>query len=52
LHLGCGSEDCAVAERPMAAASCTGSAGAHVGAPEDDGDIVYNDEPTETPDRD
>src|SRR6187399_854683 len=40
LRLGRGWYELTVAERPMAATSCAGSGGAHVGAPENDGEVV------------
>jgi hypothetical protein len=38
-------QELAVAKRPMAATSCARSGGTHVGAPEDDGDVVRKGEP-------
>src|SRR6266702_7572494 len=45
-------EKLAVAQRPVTAASCPGSSCAHVGAPDDNGDVVRNDEPRKVRERD
>src|SRR6266849_9824078 len=45
-------EKLAVAQRPVTAASCPGSSCAHVGAPNDHGDVVRNDEPRKASERD
>src|SRR5260370_28447773 len=45
LSLRCRRKEFAVAERPVTTASCPGSSSAHVGAPDDDSDVVRNDEP-------
>ena len=52
LGLRCRRDEFAVAERPVIAASCSGSACANVGAPDDDGDVVGNDEPRKVRERD
>ena len=52
LSLRCRGEEFAVAERPVTAATCSGSSCAHVGAPDDDGDVVGNDEPRKASERD
>src|SRR6266478_5830359 len=52
LSLRCRRKEFAVAERPVTAASCPGSSCAHVGARDDDGDVVRNDEPRKTRERD
>jgi hypothetical protein len=44
-------EKLAVAERPVTAATRSGSSCAHIGAPDDDGDVVRNDEPREASER-
>src|ERR1700719_2424785 len=45
LYLRCRREEFAVAERRVTPASCPGSSGAHVSAPDDNCDVVHNDEP-------
>src|SRR6266705_1582361 len=45
-------EKLAVAQRPVTAASCPGSSCAHVGAPDDNDDVVRNDEPRKVRERD
>src|SRR5713226_4911239 len=52
LRLRTRREKLAVAERPATAASCPGTSCAHVGAPDDDGDVVRNDEPRKVRERD
>src|SRR5713226_3470996 len=52
LSLRCRGKEFAVAERPVTAASCSGSSCAHVGAPDDDSDVVRNDEPRKVRERD
>src|SRR5580765_1689987 len=44
-------EKLAVAQRPVTAASCPGSSCPHVGAPDDDGDVIHNDEPRKASER-
>src|SRR6266536_5444746 len=51
LRLRSRREKLAVAERPVTAATCSGSSCAHVGAPDDDGDVVQNDEPRKVRER-
>src|SRR5216683_7745405 len=45
-------EKLAVAERPVTAATRSGSSCAHIGAPDDDSDVVRNDEPRKVRERD
>src|SRR5262249_3138132 len=45
-------QELALAKRPMVATSCAGSGSAHVGAPEDDGDVVCKGEPRKARERD
>jgi hypothetical protein len=52
LGLRFGREEFTVAERPVIAASCSGSGCAHIGAPDDNGDVVGNDEPRKVRERD
>src|SRR6266581_1535817 len=52
LGLRCRGKEFAVAQRPVTAATCPGSSCAHVGAPDDDGDVVRNDEPRKARERD
>src|SRR6266478_2684095 len=52
LSLRCRRKEFAVAERPVTTASCPGSSSAHVGAPDDDSDVVRNDEPRKASERD
>src|SRR5258708_4812675 len=52
LSLRCRGKEFAVAERPVTAASCSESSCALVGAPDDDGDVVRNDEPRKVRERD
>src|SRR6266404_5895633 len=52
LSLRCCGKEFAVAKRPMTAAACPGSSRAHVGAPDNDGDVVRNDEPGKASERD
>src|SRR6267142_6227634 len=52
LGLRCRGKEFAVAQRPVTAATCSGSSCAHVGAPDDDGDVVRNDEPRKASERD
>src|SRR5260370_42462129 len=45
-------EKLAVAKRPVTATSCPGCSCAHVGAPDDNDDVVRNDEPRKASERD